>query len=170
MCILQSICYQPSVATKKFKSHTSVHRQCGVSEQESSFSTASIGLWLTNRVNEAGKCLPTFQHHHHLSTGSILPLCAAAGRGLVSLKQLVYLPLDVWGAPVAAALGDGEPLAHGWRRWDKRLVFLPRCRVTRMDKGREKCSRFSRSCSPPSTSGDFTSDYSVRGGQPLFVV
>lgn len=109
-------------------------------------------------MNEARfKYLPTFQHYHHLGTGSILPLRIAAGQGLVSLKQLVHLPLDVWGAPVAVALGDDEPLAHGCRRWDKRRVFLPRCGLTDKDSG--KCSRFYRYCSPPSPSSKFTSDY-----------
>lgn len=74
--------------------------------------TISVGM------DEAGVRggLLTFQHHHRLGTRSILPLRAAAGRGLVPLEQLVHLPLDVRGAPVAVALGDGEPLAHGCRR------------------------------------------------------
>lgn len=117
---------------------------------------------LTNRVNEDGKCVPTFQDHHHLGAAGNLPLRTAGGRGLVSLKQLVHLPLDVWGAPVAVALGDGEPLAHGWRRETR--VFLPRCGLTRGDKDTEKRSWSACCRGPLSPCAKFISGYSVLGG------
>lgn len=72
--------------------------------------------------------LPTFQHHHHLlllrTAGHhlLLLLCGAAGRRIVSLEQLVHLPLHLWRVALAVALGDGEPLAHGGRR-QSRFLF-----------------------------------------------
>lgn len=88
-------------------------------------SHASPGSWqLTDREETipACVCLPTFQHHHHLLLGTAgrlllhLLLCGAAGRRIVSLEQLVHLPLHLWWVALAVALGDGEPLAHGGRR------------------------------------------------------
>lgn len=92
-------------------------------------SNASPGcLQLTDGAIPACVCLPTFQYHHHhlflLSTAGhllLLLLCGAACRRIVSLEQLVHLPLHLWRVALAVALGDGEPLAHGGRRQSRSL-------------------------------------------------
>lgn len=65
-------------------------------------SNASPGcLQLTDGAIPACVCLPTFQYHHHhlflLSTAGhlLLLLCGAACRRIVSLEQLVHLPLHL---------------------------------------------------------------------------
>lgn len=98
---------------------------CQRSQASSHASPGSSQLTDREETIPACVCLPTFQHHHHLllllgTAGRLLLLllllCGAAGRRIVSLEQLVHLPLHLWRVALAVALGDGEPLAHGGRR------------------------------------------------------
>lgn len=98
-------------------------RACHTSQASSHASPGSSQL--TDGAMPACVSLPTFQHHHHLfllsTAGHLLLLCGAACRRIVSLEQLVHLPLHLWRVALAVALRDGEPLAHGGRRQSRSL-------------------------------------------------
>lgn len=105
---------------------------------------------------------PTFQHQHHIGIASSR---AAAARGLVSLKQLVHLPLDLRGARVAVAFGDGEPLAHGGcRPCDTRRFFSLQPLL-----GRTNTNTFLNYFqSPLSQTTKFTTNLAFLDRKPLF--